>query len=63
MKVLDGRIPREKRGAEDLCFHYICYIPAQRQVLTSLSDEHNPSTAPTPQKVLAVIEICGDKER
>lgn len=63
MEVLDARVPREKRGAKDSCFHYICYIPAQRQVLTSLSGEHNPSTALRPPKVLAVKEICGNSER
>lgn len=63
MEVLDARVPREEGGAEDSCCHYICYIPAQKQVLTSLSDEHNPSTALTPPKVLAVKEFFGNRER
>lgn len=61
MEVLDARVPREKRGADYLCFHSFCYIPAQRQVLPSPSGEHNPSTALMPPK--GVEETCGNRER
>jgi len=49
MEVLDARVLREKIGAEDSCLHYICYIPAEGQVLTVSSGEHNPSTALGPK--------------
>lgn len=60
MDVLDAKVPREKRGAEDLCFHYICYISAQRQ---SWPHHQLDAILPLPPKVLTVKEIGGNGER